>query len=137
MDRLSCTNYKLGLLTIKYIPIIMFLIMWIHTGLLIIGVNGPFADTIAGSAIIPSILIFSMSHLFRFCYIHKLLTIYSLCVDLCMNFQRYVGFGILLQPSRHIMFILGTVLFILLVLKFNKYRNRCCSIKSQAFQLHS
>ena len=86
MERINCTDYKLGILAIKYIPIIMFLIMWIHTGLLIFGINGPCADTIAGSAIIPSILIFSMSHLFKFCYIHKLLTIYSLAVDLCINF---------------------------------------------------
>ena len=86
MERINCTDYKFGILAIKYIPIIMFLIMWIHTGLLIFGINGPCADTIAGSAIIPSILIFSMSHLFKFCYIHKLLTIYSLVVDLCINF---------------------------------------------------
>ena len=86
MERISCADYKFGILTIKYIPIIMFLIMWFHTGLLIFGINGPCADTIAGSAIIPSILIFSMSHLFKFCYIHKLLTIYSLAVDLCINF---------------------------------------------------
>ena len=58
MERISCTNYKLGVLAIKYIPIIMFLIMWIHTGLLILGIDGPCADTIAGSAIIPSIYSF-------------------------------------------------------------------------------
>ena len=39
MERVSCTDYKLGMLAIKYIPIIMFLIMWIHTGLLIFGIN--------------------------------------------------------------------------------------------------
>ena len=129
MKRINCTDYKLGILTIKYIPIIMFLIMWFHTGLLIIGVNGPFADTIAGSAIIPSILIFSMSHLFKFCYIHKLLTIYSLAVDLCINFQRYVGFGYTLNIFRIIMFILGTILFFLLLFKFKKYRYKCCTLR--------
>ena len=129
MERISCTDYKFGILTIKYIPIIMFLIMWIHTGLLIIGVNGPCADTIAGSAIIPSILIFSMSHLFKFCYIHKLLTIYSLVVDLCINFQRYVGFGSTLNIFRIIIFILGTILFFLLLFKFKKYRYKCCTLR--------
>ena len=95
MERINCTDYKLGILTIKYIPVLMFLIMWLHTGLLIFGINGPCADTIAGSAIIPSILIFSMSHIFKFCYIHKLLTIYALVVYLCINFQRLIGFGCL------------------------------------------
>ena len=129
MERLNCTDYKLGILTIKYIPIIMFLIMWIHIGLLIFGINGPCADTIAGSAIIPSILIFSMSHLFKFCYIHKLLTIYSLVVDLCINFQRYVGFGYTLNTFRIIMFTLGTILFFLLLFKFKKYRYKCCTLR--------
>lgn len=129
MERISCTDYKLGILAIKYIPIIMFLIMWIHTGLLILGINGPCADTIAGSAIIPSILIFSMSHLFKFCYIHKLLTIYSLAVDLCINFQRYIGFRNIIEEMRFIMFILGTILFFLLLFKFKKYRYRCCILR--------
>lgn len=129
IDKLNYADYKIGLLIIKYTPVIMFLIMWIHTGLLLIGINGPFADTIAGSAIIPSILIFSMSTLFKFCYIHKALTIYSLAIDLCMNFQRYIGFGVMLHITRIIMFIIGIILFILLIIKFNKYKNKCCILR--------
>ena len=129
MERINCTDYKLGMLAIKYIPIIMFLIMWIHTGLLIFGINGPCADVIAGSAIIPSILIFSMSNLFKFCYIHKLLTIYALAVDLCTNFQRLIGFGYIVEELRILMFIIGTILFFLLLFKFKKYRYNCCNIK--------
>ena len=129
MERINCTDYKLGILAIKYIPIIMFLIMWFQTGLLIFGINGPCADTIAGSAIIPSILIFSMSHIFKFCYIHKLLTVYSLAVDLCINYQRYIGFGDMLHISRLIIFYIGVVLFILLLLKFNKYKYKCCILR--------
>ena len=131
MERISYTDYKLGILAIKYIPIIMFLIMWIHTGLLILGINGPYADTIAGSAIIPSILIFSMSHIFKFCYIHKLLTVYSLAIDLCINFQRYIGFGGMAEEFRILMFIIGTILFFLLLFKFNKYRYRCCILREK------
>ena len=130
MERINCTDYKLGILAIKYIPIIMFLIIWIHTGLLIIGINGPCADVIAGSAIIPSILIFSMSNLFKFCYIHKLLTIYALVVDLCINFQRLIGFGYIVKELRILMFIIGTILFFLLLLKFKKYRYKCCILRN-------
>lgn len=133
MNKLDCTDYKLGLLAIKYVPIVMFLIMWIHTGLLIVGVNGPCADTIAGSAIIPSLLILAISRLFRFCWLHKLFTMYSLSVDLCINYERLIGFGLLLQPIRSLLFIIGTFLFILLIVKFNKYRKKCCSIKNIQF----
>ena len=130
MERLNCTDYKLGMLAIKYIPIIMFLIMWIHTGLLILGIDGPCADTIAGSAIIPSILILSMSNLFKFCYIHKLLTIYALAVDLCINFHRLIGFGYIVEELRILIFIIGTILFFLLLLKFKKYRYKCCILRN-------
>ena len=129
MERINCTDYKLGILAIKYISVIMFLIMWIHTGLLILGINGPYADVIVGSAIIPSILIFSMSNLFKFCYIHKLLTIYALAVDLCINFQRLIGFGYIVEELRILMFIIGTILFFLLLLKFKKYRYKCCILR--------
>ena len=129
MERINCTDYKLGMLAIKYIPVIMFLIMWIHTGLLILGIDGPCADVIAGSAIIPSILIFSMSNLFKFCYIHKLLTMYALTVDLCINFQRLIGFGYLVEEFRILMFIIGTILFFLLLFKFKKYRYKCCILR--------
>ena len=129
MERINCTDYKLGILAIKYIPIIMFLIMWIHTGLLILGIDRPCSDVIAGSTIIPSILIFSMSNLFKFCYIHKLLTIYALAVDLCINFQRLIGFGYLVEELRILMFIIGTILFFLLLLKFKKYRYKCCILR--------
>ena len=105
--------------------------MWIHTGLLILGINGPCADTIAGSAIIPSILIFSMSHIFKFCYIHKLLTVYSLAIDLCINFQRYIGFGCIVEEFRILMFIIGIILFFLLLVKFNKYRYKCCILREK------
>ena len=129
MKKLDYTDYKLGLSAIKFIPIIMFFIMWIHTGLLIIDINGPCADTIAGSAIIPSILILAISSLFRFCWLHKLFTIYSLCIDLCINYERYIGFSFMLQPFRIVAFIIGIILFILLIVKFEKYKERCCVIK--------
>ena len=128
MSKIEYGDYKLGLVLLKYIPIIMFFIMWIHTGLLVFDIDGPCADTIAGSAIIPSILILAISNIFKFCYIHKILTIYSLSIDLCINFQRYIGFGDLLFILRLVMFFIGIIIIILLIIKFNHYRYNCCKI---------
>ena len=130
MKRISYNEYKLCLLTIKYVPIIMFLIMWIHTGFLLMGINGVIADRVAGCAIIPSILIFSMSHVFKFCYIHRALTIYSLITDLCINFERYFGFGCMRDSIRIIMFSIGLILFLLLLFKFKQYQSKCCTQKN-------
>ena len=128
MSKINYENYKIGLIALKYIPVIMFFIMWIHTGLLVFNINGPCADTIAGSAIIPSILILAISNMFKFCYIHKTLTIYSFSIDLCINFQRYIGFGDLLFILRLVMFFIGIIIIILLIIKFNYYRHNCCKI---------
>ena len=128
MPKIEYGDYKLGLVLLKYIPIIMFFIMWIHTGLLVFDIDGPCADTIVGSAIIPSILILAISNIFKFCYIHKILTIYSLSIDLCINFQRYIGFGDLLFILRLVMFFIGIIIIILLIIKFNHYRHNCCKI---------
>ena len=128
MSKIEYGDYKLGLVLLKYIPIIMFFIMWIHTGLLVFDIDGPCADTIAGSAIIPSILILAISNIFKFCYIHKILTIYSLSIDLCINFQRYIGFGDLLFILRLVMFFIRIIVIILLIIKFNHYRYNCCKI---------
>lgn len=127
-EGIRLADYKLALLSIKYIPVVMFLIMWIHTGLLILGINLGVADTIAGCAVIPSILILSISRMLHFCYIHKLLTVYSLLIDLCINWNRYVGFGILLSPIRVFFFTIGTLLLIKLLLNFRKYTKNCVNI---------
>lgn len=129
MSKINYEEYKIGLIALKYIPVLMFVIMLMHTGFLIFGLNGPCADTIAGSAVIPSIIILAISNMFKFCYLHKLLTLYSLSIDLCINFQRYIGFGIYLHFVRYIMFIFGIIILCILIFKFNKYKTNCCVIR--------
>ena len=127
-EGIKLADYRLALLSIKYIPVLMFLIMWIHTGLLILEINLGVADTIAGCAIIPSILILSISRMLQFCNIHKLLTIYSLLIDLCINWNRYIGFGVLLSPMRIFFFTIGTLLLIKLLINFKKYNRNCVNL---------
>lgn len=129
MPKINYEDYKLGLIALKYIPVLMFMIMLIHTGFLVFGMGGPCADTIAGSAVIPSILILAISNMFKFCYLHKLLTLYSLSIDLCMNFQRYIGFGTYLYFARYTMFTFGIIILCVLIFKFNKYKTNCCVIR--------
>ena len=128
MTKINYEDYKIGLLALKYIPVIMFIIMLVHTGLLVFNINGPCADTVAGSAIIPSILILTISNMFKFCYLHKMLTLYSLGIDLCMNFHRYIGFGLWLLYARVFMFGIGLIILTILIVKFKSYRNNCCRI---------
>ena len=103
----------------------MFMSMWIHTILLNFGIDLPFAQPIMGCALLPSIWILSFSNVFNFCYIHKTMTIYSLIVDLCINIERYIGFGEWLDDLRMIVSLMGFGIFMLLLIHFNDFSEKC------------
>lgn len=119
------SKYKFALFSLKYIPLCMFISMWIHTVLLNFNIDPPFAESIMGCALFPCILILSLSGVFKFCFIHKLMIMYSLIVDLCINFERYIGFGILLKPLRLIMSITGSIIFLILIVNYKEFRHKC------------
>ena len=48
----NVSKYKLAILSIKYIPFIMFVIMYVHVILLNIGIELVYAATITGCAFI-------------------------------------------------------------------------------------
>lgn len=103
--------------------------MWVHSGLLLLGINGPCANTIAGCSIFPSIIILAISDIMNFCWLHKTMTIYSLVIDLFINWHYYIGFGVLLEPLRVISFLVGIIIFTLLIIHWKAYIKRCVNIK--------
>lgn len=106
------------MLCLKYIPVLMFLMMWNYTLCAVIGIELIIADTVVGCAILPSILIFALSDVFHFCWIHKSLTGYSLLVDLLINTNKYIGLGVLATPLKTILSIIGGIIFIVLLIKW-------------------
>ena len=119
------SKYKFAMFSLKYIPLCMFISMWVHTILLNFGINLLFAESIMGCALFPCILILSLSGIFNFCLIHKSMTIYALVLDLCINFERYIGFGILLKPLRLIISIAGSIIFLILMVNYKEFRHKC------------
>lgn len=116
-------NHRIAMLCLKYIPIIMFLLMWIYTIFAVAGWSLIFADSIVGCSILPSILIFALSDVFHFCWVHKSLTAYSLIVDILINANRYIGLGPHVVPIKIALAILGFVLFVALLIKNKLKRN--------------
>lgn len=119
-------NHKTAMLCLKYIPVIMFLIMWGYTIFAVLGWELIIADTIVGCSILPSILIFALCDVFKFCWIHKSLTAYSLLVDILINANRYIGLGVYVFLIKWVFVILGFILFILLICKHFKKQ---CNLK--------
>jgi hypothetical protein len=115
-------DHKIAMLCLKYIPVIMFFAMWGYTIFAVLGLELIIADTIVGCSILPSILIFALSDVFHFCWVHKSLTGYSLLVDLLINANKYIGLGPWTMPLKITMAILGIVLFIALIIKW-KFKN--------------
>lgn len=91
--------------------------MWLYMGFAIVGAELVIADSIVGCSVLPSILIFALSDVFQFCWIHKSLTGYSLLCDLIINLNRYIGLGSWAIPIKTVMFIIGGILFIATIIK--------------------
>jgi hypothetical protein len=84
----------------------------------VVGAELIIADTIVGCSILPAILIFALSDVFQFCWVHKSLTGYSLICDILINSNRYIGLGALVTPLKIILAIIGGILFVALIFKF-------------------
>ena len=106
------------MICLKYIPVLMFMLMWGYTVCAVMGWELIFADTIVGCSILPSILIFALSDVFQFCWVHKSLTGYSLLVDLLINVNRYIGLGPSVIYLKWTLAILGLFLFVALIIKW-------------------
>lgn len=123
------TEYKLTLLCLKYIPVIMFLLMWLYMICAVFNIPLAFSSTIAGCSLFPTILIFALSSVFQFCWIHKTLTIYSFVADLIINLNKWIGFGSAIIFFKWIMTFAGLVIFFILLFKINKLKSACPKIR--------
>lgn len=110
-------DHKRAMLCLKYIPVLMFLMMWLYMIFAVLGAELIIADSIVGCSILPATLIFALSDVFQFCWLHKSLTVYSFVCDLLININRYIGLGVLVVPLKTILAIVGGILFICIFIK--------------------
>lgn len=119
-------DHKLAMLCLKYIPVIMFILMWLYMVFAVVGAELVIADTIVGCSILPSILILALSEVFQFCWLHKSLTAYSLVSDILINVNRHIGLGSLALPLKTVLAVIGMILLIAIIVKsrINNLKNR-------------
>ena len=86
-------------------------------GFAVIGAELIIADSIVGCSILPSILIFALSDVFQFCWLHKSLTGYSLVSDILINSNRYIGLGTWAIPLKTSLVVIGGILFVSIIVK--------------------
>lgn len=94
---------------IKYIPVICALLLTLHVGLLLIGIQE--AVTVGVAAVLLVLLLVLLSIKFHFCILHKMLILYMAVCTLCICIQRMNGFEHqILKPVRLVLFALGIAL---------------------------
>ena len=121
------TSKKLFVTYFKWTPPICTLILTIHVGFLLRGITIPFTECIVDSSIIGGLLMIISSTLFEMCKLHKMGIWYTILVTGCIDFQQWIGFGIMLTPVRLIAFIVGIILIILFILKYVRTHFKLCT----------
>lgn len=115
------THHRFAFLCLKWIPITTFMIMLSNTIISIFYPSFIVVDFV-GCSVLPSFLILIMSKVFNFCNIHKSLTVYSMCIDLMVNVERYIGFDGVLIPIQILLSVIGVILLFLLLKKTKLFK---------------
>ena len=100
------TSQKICVFILKYAPVVSTACLSLHVALLLFGFD-PVLECMVGTTLLPSVVLFSASHAFHFCLLHKMLIVYSFVVDSCCSYERMIGFGNLLTPLRLLMLYIG------------------------------
>lgn len=113
---MNLTLFKLVITFLKYYVIIASIIMTIHCGLLIVGINLWFIDIIAGISLGGFIAIFITSYLLKMCNLFRMFLIHQFLVSSCISYNETIGFSDdVAFMLRSFMFIAGLFLIMKLI----------------------
>lgn len=111
---------KLCIMLLKYVPVISALFMLLHVITLMYGHCVCIYELSTIS--IVSIMIIVWSHIFKFCIIHKIASLYVVAVLWCCYIQRFIGFGKYVDFIRESFIYIGVSIFTAINIKyFYKY----------------
>lgn len=107
-EKINITDYKLFLLSVKYLPILSALVLLIHAALVVFFHYDSIFENSFGISLVPACVVYLAQKAFKFCYIHKLLLWYCVFTDFCISLQNIS----LLYSTL----IIGVVLFIIFII---------------------
>ncbi len=100
------------LFLLRYTPFVLTLLMIVHTGLLLRGIDCSVLNHACLSPL-PYALYMALSVKMKFCVFHRLALTYTFVLYLCITMQSYNAFaamGIDVQSARLVMLIVGVIL---------------------------
>ena len=118
--------WKVSRLLVGIIPMVGATVMFLHCCLLSLGYRSRLTEWIYDCSLFGFVawIIFSLAY--GFCWVHRAFITYGVAVSFCIDFQRTVGFGQLLQPIHLLMVGIGAfLLFVFVKLKaWNEFYER-------------
>lgn len=107
---------KICLILLKYIPIICAILMFLHIITLLLGYILFLSEVMVLTLVTLMIIFWSIT--FKFCLLHNLASLYTLCILWCCYIQRFIGFGEYLNIYRIFFLIIGFILFVFVLIKY-------------------
>lgn len=108
--------YKSSILLLKYFPIFGALFIWISVLLIqLYDYHNEVFELFCGTSILGGTLLILASIVFEFCRLHKMFIFYDVFAGFCIDFQTIVGFGIIREPLRITVLVVGIILFLILI----------------------
>lgn len=123
-------EHLLTLWMFKYYPIIGSLIMWLYVFLLVFDNHLIFKHNVTSDSFIGMMsILFLMvnfvmifvSDVLSFCWLHRAAFAFMGLVGSCISYEYFIGFGILLLPSRIFVLIIGALLHIYLIIHWKGF----------------
>lgn len=113
----------LALTTIKYLPVCTSFLMWGHIAIhLFFGIHWYVAENVCGITIAPAVLLFLISHAFKYCWLHKAFVVYTFLISTMVDYNRIMGFNYL-TLWEIVAVLIGGVLFATLFYKFSTFKS--------------
>lgn len=116
---------RYALRVFQFTPVITSLVLWVHEILYYIGIDLQIAENTVKLNIVPAIALVYLSKRLKFCWLHKILTYYTLWVSLCITYNDIWGFKRTLEFHQIAIIATGAILFILMLTKMRKFINNC------------
>lgn len=118
--------WKASRLLVGIIPMVGAFVMFLHCCLLSLGYRARLTEWIYDCSVFGFVAWIIVSLAYGFCWVHRAFITYGVAVSFCIDFQRTVGFGSLLQPLHILMVGIGAfLLFVFVRLKaWNEFYDR-------------
>ena len=114
-------KHKGFLIILKYIPHITALIYMIYTLLSFVGIDAVMLGRLTHISVIPWLFMYMTSHIFRYCYVHRLPLYYIAANELLVDTDYYIGI-----PVDDIkLLLIHLTIIILLIFGYSYYHIKC------------